>query len=57
MMWDFQEWVYVINLVIHENNYINNNHKALNSFFIIYEKFIKTSYDQNIEPVKLINIG
>jgi hypothetical protein len=56
MMLDCQEWVILINLVIHENNHINNNHKALNSFFIIYEKYIKTSYDQNIEPVGIIKI-
>ena len=37
--------------VIHENEFLKNNYKAFNSFFIIYEKYIKSSFEQNIEPV------
>ncbi len=42
-------WYY--NLVLNENEYLKNNYKAFNSFFIIYEKYIKSSFEQNIEPV------
>jgi uridine kinase len=38
--------------VLHENKYLNNQSSAFKSFFIIYEKYIKTSYEQNVEPKK-----
>jgi hypothetical protein len=31
---------------------MKSNPKALKSFFIIYEKFIKGSYEVNVEPTK-----
>lgn len=39
-------------LVLHENRYIKSNTIALKSFFIIYEKFLKTSYEKYVEPTK-----
>jgi len=31
---------------------MKSNHHALKSFFIIYEKFIKDSYEKHVEPSK-----
>jgi uridine kinase len=31
---------------------MKSNHHALKSFFIIYEKFIKDSYEKYVEPTK-----
>jgi hypothetical protein len=31
---------------------MKSNHLALKSFFIIYEKFIKDSYEKHVEPSK-----
>ncbi len=39
-------------LVLHENKFMKSNPNALKSFFIIYEKFIKGSYEMNVEPTK-----
>jgi uridine kinase len=43
---------FIILIVIHENRFMKSNPKALKSFFIIYEKFIKGSYEVNVEPTK-----
>ena len=37
---------------MNENTYMKSNHLALKSFFIIYEKFIKDSYEKHVEPSK-----
>jgi uridine kinase len=39
-------------LLINENKYLNNNPVAFKYFFLIYEKYIKYSYDQYIAPTK-----
>ena len=39
------------NLAILENYYINNNVNAFKSFFIIYEKYMKRSFEQNVDLV------
>jgi uridine kinase len=39
-------------LLINENKFLNNNPVAFKNFFLIYEKFIKYSYEQNIAPTK-----
>ena len=39
-------------LLINENKYLNNNPVAFKYFFLIYEKYIKYSYDHNIAPTK-----
>ena len=38
-------------LAILENYYINNNVNAFKSFFIIYEKYMKPSFEQNVDLV------
>lgn len=40
-------------LVLYENKYLKNNSAAFKSFFIIYEKYIKTSYETNVEMVNI----
>ena len=39
-------------LLINENKYLNNNPVAFKYFFLIYEKYIKFSYEQYIAPTK-----
>lgn len=39
-------------LLINENKFLNNNPVAFKYFFLIYEKYIKFSYDQYIAPTK-----
>jgi uridine kinase len=39
-------------LLINENKFLNNNPVAFKYFFLIYEQFIKYSYEQNIAPTK-----
>lgn len=39
-------------MTIMENYYINNNVNAFKSFFIIYEKYMKPSFEQNVDLVK-----
>ena len=39
-------------LLLNENKFLNNNIYAINNFFMIYKNYIKTSYEQNIEPTK-----
>ncbi len=39
-------------MVLYENLYMKSNPPALKAFFIIYEKFIKKFYEQNVEPSK-----
>ena len=39
-------------LLINENKFLNNNPVAFKYFFLIYEKYIKFSYDQHIAPTK-----
>jgi len=35
---------------------MNNNVNAFKSFFIIYEKYIKTSFEQNVDLVIIIRL-
>jgi len=39
-------------LLINENKFLNNNPVAFKNFFMIYEKYIKYSYEKYIEPSK-----
>jgi uridine kinase len=39
-------------LLINENKFLKNNPVAFKNFFLIYEKFIKYSYEQYIAPTK-----
>ena len=39
-------------LLINENKFLKNNPVAFKYFFLIYEKYIKFSYEQNIAPTK-----
>ena len=39
-------------LLINENKFLKNNPVAFKYFFLIYEKYIKYSYDHNIAPSK-----
>ena len=39
-------------LLVNENKFLNNNALAIKNFFDIYKNYIKTSYEQYIEPTK-----
>ena len=39
-------------LLLNENKFLNNNAQAIKNFFDIYKNYIKTSYEQYIEPTK-----
>ena len=36
-------------LILRENKYLKNNANAFKTFFLIYEKYLKTSFESNIE--------
>ena len=39
-------------LLLNENKFLNNDSLAIKNFFMIYKNYIKTSYEQYIEPSK-----
>ena len=39
-------------LLTNENKFLNNNMYAISNFFMIYKNYIKTSYEQYIQPTK-----
>jgi uridine kinase len=39
-------------LLLNENKFLNNDSLAIKNFFMIYKNYIKTSYEQYIEPTK-----
>ena len=39
-------------LLLNESKFLNNNSLAIKNFFDIYKNYIKTSYEQYIEPTK-----
>ena len=39
-------------LLLNENKFLNNSPFAIKNFFMIYKNYIKTSYEQYIEPTK-----
>ena len=39
-------------LILRENVYLKNNANDFKIFFLIYEKYLKTSFEANIEPGK-----
>jgi hypothetical protein len=43
--------IYII-IVLSENKYLKNNSLAFRTFFAIYEKYIKPSFEMNIEISK-----